>query len=43
MTKSTKSWAKPALNRLGTISEVAGNLKRAQDPGGGGSTNHSNS
>jgi len=43
MTKSTKSWVKPALNRLGTISEVAGNLKTSQDSGGGGTTNHSNS
>jgi len=43
LTKSNTNWAKPALNRLGTIAEVAGNKKTSQDPGGGGTTNHSNS
>jgi len=31
MTKSTKGWSKPVLNRLGTISEVAGAKKTSGD------------
>lgn len=35
MTKSTKSWVKPTLNRLGTIADVAGSKKTSGDTGPG--------
>ena len=41
MTKKTKGWEQPKLNRLGMLSDVAGNSKTSQDSGGGGTTNHS--
>ena len=34
MTKKTKGWEQPKLNRLGTLSDVAGAKKTASDPGG---------